>query len=326
MIGHGASVFMGYGIDLLAGEPPEVWHPVCWMGKVVDLADWAMPGRERSGRKQRVAGAVAATTLPFATYLGARQAIRILPRPFSGLAEVALMSTALASHSLYERALRVEDGLFSGIDEGRQQVAGMVGRDTDELDEAGVIRAAIESVAENANDGVMAPLFYGMIGGAPLALAYKMVNTMDSMIGYRDLKYLYFGWAAARLDDVAGFIPARLTALAVAAVSPVAGGDPAGAIAAWRRDGGLHESPNAGVCEAAFAGALGVRLGGGSYYNGTFADSPEIGAELEPPEREDISRAARLMYASSALVLAAGIFIRMAVWIFRRQMFSGRGR
>ncbi|MBI5870284.1 MAG: cobalamin biosynthesis protein CobD [Actinobacteria bacterium] len=316
MIGTGPRILLGYGLDLFAGEPPEAWHPVCWMGRVVDLADWAMPGRERSGRKQRVAGAVVAMTLPTLTFMGTRKFIRILPQPFSVLAEIALMSAALAPHSLYERARGVEDALYIGLAEGREQVAGMVGRDSDSLDEEGVIRAAIESVAENANDGVIAPLFYGLIGGAPLALAYKMVNTMDSMIGYRDLKYLYFGWAAARLDDVAGFVPARLTALTVAVVSPLAEGSPEGALAVWRRDAGMHESPNAGVCEAAYAGALGVRLGGAGVYNGTVVAKAEMGTGLESPAREDIGRAARLMYASSALVMAAGMLVRLAVWLF----------
>ncbi|MHB9111945.1 MAG: adenosylcobinamide-phosphate synthase CbiB [Thermoleophilia bacterium] len=327
MIGTGPRVLLGYSLDLFAGEPPEAWHPVCWMGKAVDLADWAMPGRERSGRKQRVAGAVVATTLPVATYLGAKQFVRMLPRPLSGLVEVALMSAALAPHSLYERAQRVEDALYIGVADGREQVAGMVGRDTDSLDEDGIIRAAIESVAENANDGVIAPLFYGLIGGAPLALAYKMINTMDSMIGYRDLKYLYFGWAAARLDDVAGFVPAHLTALAVAAVSPLAEGSSAGALTAWRRDAGMHESPNAGICEAAYAGALGVRLGGAGYYNDTLVEKAEMGAGLGSPGRKDIGRAARLMYASSALVLAVGMCIRLVAWIFRlRRISPGGGR
>lgn len=319
MIGTGARVLLGYGLDLFAGEPPEAWHPVCWIGRTVDLADWAMPGRERGIRDQRIAGIVVAILLPTATFLGARNVIRVLPPPFSGLVEVVLMSAALAPRSLFERAMGVENALFVGVDEGREQVAAMVGRDTDELDEDGVIRATIESVAENANDGVIAPLFYGLVGGAPLALAYKMVNTMDSMIGYRDLKYLYFGWAAARLDDVVGFVPARLTALAVAAVSPMAGGDAGGAIRIWRRDGGLHDSPNAGVCEASYAGALGVQLGGPAIYNGTPVHRPELGAGLDEPAREDISRATRLMYASSALVLAAGMFARLVLWALRRR-------
>lgn len=326
MIGAGARVLTGYGLDLFVGEPPEAWHPVCWLGKVVDLADWAIPGRERSSGEQRIAGFVVASMLPLVTFLGTKRLIRVLPQPFSGLAEVILMSTALAPRSLYEQAQRVENALFAGVADGREQVAAMVGRDTDELDEEGIIRAAIESVAENANDGVIAPLFYGLIGGAPLALAYKTINTMDSMIGYRDLKYLYFGWAAARLDDAAGYFPARLTALAVAAVGPLAGGDSVGAIRTWHRDAGLHESPNAGVCEAAYAGALGVRLGGPGYYNSALVDKPEMGAGLDAPGREDISRAARLMYASSALVLGAGMFARIALWIFRRPMVRGSGR
>jgi len=326
MIGTGSKVLLAYSLDLFAGEPPEAWHPVCWMGKAVDLADWAMPGRERSWRKQRVAGAVVATTLPMVTYLGTRKFVRMLPRPLSGLAEIVLMSAALAPHSLYARAQGVENALFVGVAEGREQVAGMVGRDTHSLDEDGIIRAAIESVAENANDGVIAPLFYGLIGGAPLALAYKTVNTMDSMIGYRDLKYLYFGWAAARLDDVAGFVPARLTALAAAVVSPVVEGNSAGAFNVWRRDAGMHDSPNAGVCEAAYAGVLGVRLGGAGSYNGTLVEKAEMGAGLEPPVREDIGRAARLMYASSAVVLAAGMFIRFAAWILRMRHNAPGGR
>jgi adenosylcobinamide-phosphate synthase len=296
------------------------------MGKVMDLADWAMPGRESSGRKQRVAGAVVATTLPMVTYLGTRQLIRVLPRPFSGLAEVALMSAALAPHSLYVQAKRVEDALYTDLAEGREQVAGMVGRDTDDLDEEGVIRAAIESVAENANDGVIAPLFYGLVGGAPLALAYKMVNTMDSMIGYRELKYLYFGWAAARLDDVAGFVPARLTAVAVSAASALTEGDPSGALTVWQRDAGMHESPNAGVCEAAYAGALGVRLGGEASYNRTPVHKAEMGTGLEPAAREDISRAARLMYVSSALVLAVGMCVRLVTWAFGLRHKTAGGR
>jgi adenosylcobinamide-phosphate synthase len=314
---------LGYGLDLFLGEPPEAWHPVCWMGKAVDLADWAMPGREGSDQKQRVAGTVLALALPTVTYLGTKQFIRMLPRSLSGLAEAAIISVALAPNALYERAQGVESALYIDLTEGREQVAGMVSRDTDELDEDGVIRAAIESVAENANDGVMAPLVYGLIGGAPLAMAYKTVNTMDSMIGYRDQQYRYFGWAAARLDDVAGFIPARLTALAAAMTSPVIGGNATGAVSAWRRDAGMHDSPNAGVCEAAYAGALDVRLGGDGFYSGKLVEKAEMGAGLESPGRQDIGRAAQLMYASSALVLAVGIFFRLMLWTFRRLVPGG---
>ena len=316
-------IFLGYSLDLMAGEPPPAWHPVCWMGKAVDLADWAAPGRERLPRSQRISGAAVAVLLPTGTYLLTRGFLRLLPRPFSGVAEVALISTALAARSLYEQAMRTEDGVVLGVGEGREAVSAMVGRDTDELGEDDIILAAVESVAENANDGVIAPLFFAVIGGAPLALAYKMVNTLDSMIGYKDEQYRYFGWAAARLDDSIGFIPARLTALAAAAASSLVGGSSNDALAIWRRDARLQDSPNAGVCESAYAGALGVRLGGQNYYSGLPVQKPVMGGEFRKPVHDDIGRAARLMYISSALVLGAGLLARMFIAVFK---FIGSGR
>jgi adenosylcobinamide-phosphate synthase len=313
LLGTGAKVFLGCSFDLLVGEPRTAWHPVCWMGKVVDLADWAAPGRERGVRAQRISGALVAVLLPAGTYFLTRSFLRRLPRPIAGVVEVALLSTALAARSLEEQARRAEDGIAINLEEGREAVSHMVGRDAGELDEDGVIRAAVESVAENANDGVIAPLFYGMIGGAPLALAYKMVNTLDSMIGYRDEQYLYFGWIAARLDDAAGLIPARMTALSAAVLSPLVAGSRSDVLAAWRRDAGLHESPNAGVCESAYAGALGVRLGGTNFYSGLPVSKPVMGHDCRRPERDDISRAARLMHASSALVLATGMLSRIVI-------------
>lgn len=317
MTATAVKIFLGYTLDLMAGEPPAAWHPVCWMGKAVDLADWAAPGRERLPRSQRISGAATAVLLPTGTYLLTRGFLRLLPRPFSGVAEVALISTALAARSLYEQAIRTEDGVALGIGEGREAVSAMVGRDTDELGEDDIIRAAVESVAENANDAVIAPLFFAVIGGAPLALAYKMVNTLDSMIGYKDEQYRYFGGAAARLDDSVGFIPARLTALAAAAASSLVGGSSNDALAIWRRDAKLHDSPNAGVCESAYAGALGVRLGGQNFYSGTPVQKPVMGGEFRKPVHDDIGRAARLMYASSALVLGAGLLARMIIAAFK---------
>ena len=306
---------LGSLLDLGLGEPSNRWHPVCWMGKVVDLADWAAPGRERSGRCQRVSGMATAFLLPAGTFFLTRRILKSLPQPLSFVAHVALASTALATRSLFEHAASVEDGLLVDLEEGRRQVGKMVGRDVDDLDESGVVRAAVESVAENANDGVIAPIVYGLIGGAPLALAYKMVNTLDSMIGYRDEQYLYFGWMSARLDDAAGFIPARLTALSAALMSPLIDGNAIGALSVWRRDASLHDSPNAGVCEAAYAGALGVRLGGPGSYAGKPVEKPYIGEGLRAPEARDITRAARLMGASAGLVLILGAAVRTAITI-----------
>lgn len=293
------------------------------MGKLVDLADRATPGREGSSRHQHLGGAAVAVALPAAVYVLTKQSLRLLPRPLAAAAEAAVISSVLATRSLYEHAGRVEDGLTQDLEAGSRAVAHMVGRDTDGLDGDGVIRAAVESVAENANDGVIAPLFYGLIGGAPLALAYKMVNTLDSMIGYRNERYRYFGWLAARLDDAAGFLPARLTALSAVVLSPLVGGSPGGALAVWRRDAGRHNSPNAGVCESAYAGALGVRLGGACSYSGVWEHKPEMGREYGKPKAGDIGRAARLMFASAGLVLTAGSLARMTIAGVK---FHSRGR
>jgi len=318
----GTKLCLAFALDMLAGEPPPAWHPVCWMGKAVSLVDKGMPGRESGAMAERMAGAVVAVVLPLGTFLVTRVLLSKTPRPLRGAAEVVLLSLSLAGRSLYESAGAVQRGLTKGMEEGRAYVSHMVGRDTHSLDEAGIIRAAIESVAENCNDGVVAPIFYGLIGGAPLAMAYKMVNTLDSMIGYRNLKYGNFGWAAARLDDAAGFIPARLTALAAAAASPLVGGGPSDAVDVWRRDGLKHDSPNAGVCESSFAGALGVYLGGASNYGGRPVDRPVIGKGLKDPERGDIGRAAHLMYGAAALVLIVGVLVRwllIGVLIQRRR-------
>ena len=307
---HGAGIAAAFTLDLLLGEPPERWHPVCWMGRAVDLSERLALGPDGDRGRQRLTGTVTAVVLPVGTWWLTRTALRWLPRRLSGMVELALLAGALAGRSLYDGARSVEDGLARGTDEGRRRVGDMVGRDTEGLGEADVVRAAIESVAENANDGVVAPLFYGLVGGAPLALAYEMVNTMDSMIGYRSRRYHRFDWAAARLDDAAGFIPARLAAAAAAAVSPVADGSARGALTVWRRDAAGHASPNAGVCEAAFAGALGVRLGGENFYAGVGKQGPALGEGLPVPERDDIGRAALLMYAAAALTAAVGLLMR----------------
>ena len=312
-------------LDLSLGEPPQRFHPVCWMGKAVAAAESVILGgdggpadadRDEAGAAaMRFAGAVTALALTVGTYGATRSLLRVLPPPLSAVTETALLVTSLAASSLQMAAQDVGLGLASGVEPGRQRVSHMVGRDTDGLDEQGVVRAAVESVAENTNDAVIAPMFYGFIGGAPLALAYKMVNTLDSMVGYRDRRHEDFGWAAARLDDLAGFLPARLTAIAVVAASPAAGTDAGGALSAWRSDAAAHRSPNAGVCESAFAGALGVRLGGGGVYGGRRIETPLMGRGNREPDRADIGRATRLMYMSAMLFCAAGTAV---AWVIRR--------
>jgi adenosylcobinamide-phosphate synthase len=211
---------------------------------------------------------------------------------------------------LKKESENVRRKLVSGtLAEARKAVGRIVGRDTAELSDAGVTRAAVETVAENFSDGEIAPLFYMLIGGAPLALAYKAVNTMDSMVGYKNEDYIDFGRAAAKLDDAANFLPSRLAAILLIAAAPLVGLDGKNALRIWRRDRRKHASPNSAQTEAAMAGALHVQLAGPASYFGERVEKPYIGDPDRPIEPEDIRRANRLMYAAGFL----GILVMGAV-------------
>ena len=202
----------------------------------------------------------------------------------------------------------VQDELEKGnLPAARKAVARIVGRDTQELTAEGVTKAAVETVAENFSDGVAAPLFYMLLGGAPLALTYKAVNTMDSMVGYKNDRYLYFGRAAAKLDDAANLIPSRLAALCWVGAAFLTGQDGRNAWRIWRRDRRNHASPNSAQTEAACAGALRVQLAGPASYFGKVLQKPTIGDPDRPIEPKDIARANRMLYAAGGLALAAGL-------------------
>ena len=189
----------------------------------------------------------------------------------------------------------------------------IVGRDTQVLDRVGVIKAAIETVAENFSDGVVAPMLYMLLGGAPLALCYKAINTMDSMVGYKNDKYLYFGRAPARLDDAANLIPSRLGALLLIAAAGLTGNDPAGALRIWRRDRRNHASPNSAQTESVMAGALRVQLAGPAWYFGRRYEKPTIGDSTRPVVPEDILRANQMLYWGSGLCLGVLLLLRVAI-------------
>ena len=221
---------------------------------------------------------------------------------------------ALAVKGLRQESENVRRALVTGtLDGARKAVSRIVGRDTAALSREGVIRAAVETVAENFSDGVVAPMFWMLIGGAPLALAYKAVNTMDSMVGYKNDRYLYFGRAAAKLDDAANWIPARLAALLLVAAAPLTGQNATRAFALWRRDRRKHASPNSAQTESAMAGALGVRLAGPASYFGQVHQKPWIGDDTRPIEPEDITRAGRMLYAGSVLALVLFCGARLGI-------------
>jgi adenosylcobinamide-phosphate synthase len=274
------------------------------MGRAISACETRAVGLQ-SSHARRLAGIVLAAAFPTLVYLSTRTFLGLTPRPLRPALGVALISTTLSMRGLAEAAGAVERGLRAGdIERARMEVGEMVGRDTEHLAASEVSRAAVESVAENASDGVVAPMFYGLLLGVPGALAYKAINTLDSMVGYRKGPYEELGWASARFDDLANLVPARTTALAVAVVS----GRPARTLETARRYGPLTSSPNAGWTEAAFAGALGLKLGGPNAYGGVIKEGPVLGGGRSPLP-EDIRRAVRLMRRCCALLAAMAVLI-----------------
>ncbi len=296
----------GFLLDLLLGDPAWMPHPVVAMGRCIAWLEGrlrsvfpATPGGERA------AGTVLAALLPLGTLALSAGALWLCGwiHPLARLAlETVWCGQALACRGLRDAAMDVYDALDRGdLEQARRAVGKIVGRDTACLDGQGTIRAAVETVAENFSDGVAAPMFYMFTGGAPLALCCKAVNTMDSMVGYKNARYLHFGRAAARLDDLVNFLPSRLASLLLIASAAVLGLDGGNAWRIWRRDRLRHESPNSAQTESAMAGALGIRLGGPASYFGQVHDKPTIGEASRPAETSDIPRACRLLYGGSVL-------------------------
>ena len=303
------SILIGAALDLMIGDPQWMPHPVRWIGSLIALLEGRLRRAGDPPRRQRWKGALLVLIVLAVTGGAAWGLLRLMYRlhPAAGIAaEAILCCYALAARNLGESAMAVYKPLIRGDVEGaRAAVSMIVGRDTSVLDEDGIIRAAVETVAENTADGVIAPMLYLFLGGAVGGMLYKAVNTMDSMLGYQNTEYRYFGTAAARLDDAAGFVPARISALCLMAAALLIGQDAAGARRIYARDRRRHKSPNAGQSESVMAGALGVRLAGDAVYFGRVEHKPYIGDPVRPIEAEDIPRAVRMMYAASGICLAA---------------------
>jgi adenosylcobinamide-phosphate synthase len=282
---------VAYGADLLLGDPEWFPHPVRLFGALIRRGERVLP-------KSLVAGAAltaAVTALAWAS-----------GRPRNSAYRVLLAWTTLATRSLLDEAGTVIRALEGGdLPIARRRLARIVGRDTAHLDETGIARAVIETLAESACDGIVAPLFWMAVGGLPLAMAYKAVNTLDSMIGHPEPPYRYFGRVAACLDDAANWVPARLTALAIAAAAP----SPDRSLAVFVRDGSLHASPNAGQSEAAMAGALGIELGGTNFYDGVAHHAPALNREGRAPAIADARKALSIVAAVSALAFGAALLL-----------------
>lgn len=305
-------------LERLAGYPlpllKTIGHPVIWMGWLLDRLE----RRLNAGPRRRLRGMLALALLLLAT-LAVTLPVTLLLRAFPGgwVLEAVLASTLLAQKELGRAVKAVADGLNIALESGRRAVSRIVGRDPDALDESGVARAAVETLAESTSDGIVAPLFWLFIGGLPGVALYKAVNTADSMIGHRNERHARFGWASARLDDLLNLVPARLTALLLAAAAfLVRRADPEHAWTVALRDARKHASPNAGWPEGAMAGALGLQLGGPRSYDGEVHDLPAFGDGRPDLVAADILRALELYWMALNLLLAVSLALAMGLWRF----------
>jgi adenosylcobinamide-phosphate synthase len=295
-------------LDFIAGDPPWLPHPVKLIGRLASFLETPLRRIFTNARTAGVTAVVivlAATgSATFAIIAGAG----LLHPLAADIASIVLLYTTFAARDLSQHSLNVYRELKAGnIGEARKKVALLVGRDTDILNEAGVVRATVESVAENTVDGVTAPLFFAFLAGPLGAILYKAVNTLDSTFGYKSERYREFGWASARLDDVANYIPARLTALMIPVAAFVLRLRPLNSLRILMRDGKKHPSPNSGLTEAAMAGALSVQLGGLNYYFGEASLRPTMGDPVKELRKNDIVRVNALMFVT--MILATVIFL-----------------
>ncbi len=313
----GYKLFIVVFLDVVLGDPRWLPHPVRVMGLIIHSADLWIDRVCRNPFIRRAAGVVLALALPLGCYVVVWAIIHFGGQLHAGLgigAWIVLGYTTLAARDLWDHAVGVYQAITEqGLPAARMALRKIVGRDTANLSEGDIVQATIESVAENTSDGIVAPLVYLVLGGPALAMAYKAINTMDSMIGYRNDRYRDLGWASARLDDLVNWVPARLTAVAIAVAASWRLGRGA---ASWHicwRDAGKHCSPNSGWPEAAMAGALGVQVGGGSYYRGMFEERATLGDVGHPLVPSFIPLALQIMMFAS-LFLTGLLLLMVVLW------------
>jgi len=308
-------IIVAYFLDLLIGDPRWFPHPVKGMGRlIVYIEKWL----RRTVLNRRTAGVILAIVVVSSIYLIAFFTVHLAERigKWAGfIVESFLIFTTFSIKDLGKETDDVYQALnMDDLELARRKLSMIVGRNTENLSKDEIIRATVETIAENSVDGVISPLFYAALGGAPLVLAYKAISTLDSMVGYKNEKYLYFGWFSAKLDDVANYIPARISVLLIPIASFIL---KERALGAWRsilQDGNKSPSPNAGLPEAGFAGALGIQLGGVAFYQGKRFYKPLIGEKIRQREGNDIPRAVHLMYALSTVAFSGEVAI---LWYFQ---------
>lgn len=314
------TLFCAYLSDLLLGDPEGFPHPVRGIGKLIGFFDNRLRGNG-PGRIERLKGAITALSVIGISAFGAYVVIKFSYslNPFLGsLAWIYLGYTTLSVKDLAVKANAVLKEIKRGsLNTAREKLSHMVGRDTKNLPEKKIVTATVESIAESINDGIVAPLFYLVLGGPVAAIAYKAANTLDSMIGYKNKKYMHFGWFSAKLDDALNFIPSRIAGILIGIACLPAGRLRRLAMTEsfkiMRRDGRKHPSPNSGITEAAMAGALGTRLGGPSEYNGKLLAKPYLGDDQGEIKPELIKKALKISFVVSFFMVTIGMFLKWRI-------------
>ena len=310
-------IWIAYVLDLIFGDPQNIIHPVQVIGKMINIGEKSLLGKKyKSDRKYKFfAGMILNITVISLTY-----GITYLIRGTSEnsiiltVAEIYLMYTIFSINSLAREGNRVYNILKEGnIERARKDLSYLVSRDTGTMNEKMIIRSTMETISENTVDGIVAPMLYMFLGGLPLSMTYKAINTFDSMVGYKNEKYMDFGKFSAKLDDVANFIPARITGILIVIASMILGYDYKNSLKIFIRDRKNHSSPNSGHAEAGVAGALGVQFGGRVSYFGKEVDKPVIGDKIKDFELEDIKKNIKIMYAASFLSLVMFSVISLGI-------------
>jgi len=317
---------MGYIIDILIGDPPRLPHPVVLIGKSIARLEGAAGKLFHSPAGLKTAGVILAVVVTggsFGVTALLLYALREVSQLLFFLSGAWLVSTTIATKGLAVAAREIKQLLAGGdLPGARRQVGMIVGRDTADMDGRDVTRATVETVAENFVDAVAAPLFYAFLGGPALAMAYRAVNTLDSMLGYKNEKYMHLGWASARLDDLAGYVPARLAGGLLLFAAWLSNRNWRRAWQAWHRDAAKHPSPNSGIPESVMAGTLGIRLGGRNVYGGVVSHRAFMGEPCEELRPDHITRAVDMLYLGSlAAVLWAAIFVLAVRWLWTSPVF-----
>jgi len=303
-----------YVLDLAIGDPQWSCHPVRLIGRSIGGMEYLL---RKLRIPKRISGILLTMIIVSGTYLTS-YALVLLSRQWSKLGEIiigaVILYFAISVKSLADESKKVITALKENdFIKARKSLSLIVGRDTENLSEGQLVRACVETIAEGSVDGVLSPLFYAFVGGPTAAMAYKAVNTLDSMVGHKNEKYVRFGWASARLDDLANYIPARISAILIPMASFLCGYCFKDSLRIAFRDGRKHESPNSGIPEAAMAGALGVQLGGATTYQGEIIEKPFIGDAKNLLTIESINRAIKIMYVASILFMACGIGITVCL-------------